>query len=632
MLGKDGVNVMINGKISYLPASALVDYLGGISADTAEAIELITTPPAKFDAQGNAGYINIKMKESSAEGFNGNISLSNSFGDAKTLQNGSVNFNVSTEKTNLSFNYSSVIDQLPINLQMIRTTQVADEIVTTTLQKDRDNKRSIQNLRFSIDHDLSKKINVGVNVLGYINEYSMAFGDDVTSLTYSDRPGIYDQYLIGESNKWESPQLGFFTQFDFNENTKLNIDYNYLKYNHLQSMDYGISFGLPQSDETLALNTINDAPFEINVLKADFEGLLFSDINYSGGVKLIRSNFENSNALTRDTVLDLDFTSASLLDENIYAAYSQINFKPFEKISIQAGLRYEYTDTNVKAISGEVFVDKEYGNFFGSLFLSYNLNDFNNLNLSYSNRINRPPFTDLAPFTIFFDLDQAILGNTSLQPSFTNNFQIDYRFKTISISSQYSIETDPIGQFTPSIDETNGFITLRPDNLDRFTNFSSVISFPINPINEWGIRFSGTYSFSRLKNETAIYTIDQENSSISLNLDNNITLKNDFLIQIIGQYNSKRFYGIYEELANGTLNVAIQKKKGNFIYTLNGENILDTKKIRRNALIPELNYETKFVADFSPPQFKISIAYNFGNQKIKTKEIKESEEAKRINF
>ena len=189
-----------------------------------------------------------------------------------------------------------------------------------------------------------------------------------------------------------------------------------------------------------------------------------------------------------------------------------------------------------------------------------------------------------------------------------------------------------IGKFTPSINEETGLITLRPENLDRFTNFSGILSFPVNPLDAWAIRFSATYSLGRLVSESEDFSIDRKNSSVVLNLNNNITLKNDFSIQIIGQYNSKRFFGIYEDLPNGSLNIALQKKKGNFIYTLNGENILDTKKWRRNSYIPELNYTSNFIADFSPPQVKLSVAYNFGNQKIKAKEIKESEESKRVNF
>ena len=98
MLGKSGVNVMINGKISYMPINALVQYLNGMNADNAKSIELITTPPANFDAEGNAGFINIELKKNPQEGYNGNLTVGNGFGDDRTQQNASTNFNLNSTK------------------------------------------------------------------------------------------------------------------------------------------------------------------------------------------------------------------------------------------------------------------------------------------------------------------------------------------------------------------------------------------------------------------------------------------------------------------------------------------------------------------------------------------------------
>ena len=100
MLGKDGVNVMINDKMTYMPATALVQYLNGLSADTVKSIELITTPPAKYDAEGNSGYVNIILKKKDNEGYNGNFILSNStsYNDNKSQRNATANFNVANSK------------------------------------------------------------------------------------------------------------------------------------------------------------------------------------------------------------------------------------------------------------------------------------------------------------------------------------------------------------------------------------------------------------------------------------------------------------------------------------------------------------------------------------------------------
>ena len=104
MLGKDGVNVMINGKMTYMPTTALVQYLNGLAADGVKSIELITTPPAKYDAEGNSGYINIVLKKKLDEGYNASFAATNSYSynDDKNQSNISGNFTASIAKQNLN--------------------------------------------------------------------------------------------------------------------------------------------------------------------------------------------------------------------------------------------------------------------------------------------------------------------------------------------------------------------------------------------------------------------------------------------------------------------------------------------------------------------------------------------------
>ena len=132
--------------------------------------------------------------------------------------------------------------------------------------------------------------------------------------------------------------------------------------------------------------------------------LLFKKIKFTSGFKHVKSDFTNINSVNIDGDLQDEFSNRSILDEYIVAGYSQANFDLSKKIKIQAGLRYEYTDTFVHSGLGETFVDREYGNLFPSIFMGYKINDFNNLNLSYSKRISRPAFTDMAPILVFLDL------------------------------------------------------------------------------------------------------------------------------------------------------------------------------------------------------------------------------------
>ena len=627
MLGKSGVNVMINGKISYMPINALVQYLNGMNADNAKSIELITTPPANFDAEGNAGFINIELKKNPQEGYNGNLTLGNGFGDDRTIQNTSTNFNLNSNSIHMTFNYSLLNNLLPANAELNRSSYETDFPEDVKYTWNRDNHRQVHNLRYSFVYDFSEKTEGGFSITGYSNNYKT---NAMSINEYSTRPNDIDFMNLTEDNYWKSFQVDSYISYKFNDEKKLSFDFNYLKYLNDQPINYLITSSensLPQRN----LLSKKNSPFDIRAYMLDFEDKILKKVNFSAGLKFIKSDFTNENSLFEENQIVDFFTSTSVLDESVSAVYAQFDTKFKENITFKSGIRFENTQTLVTDQIGNALVDRNYGNFFPSIFLGYKLNDKNNLNLSFSKRINRPAFTDLAPFVLFFDLDSGIQGNTSLQPSFTDNFQIDYRFNSISISAQYAIESDIMGRFQPKFLE-NGFLILRPENLDSQKTVSAIINFPVYPVNWWNIRFFTTYSYSNLVHNSEQYTLDRNNSNIRFNINNDITLGNDYTLQIFGTYRSRQLFGAYDLLPAGMLNITFQKKTDNFIYTLNAVNILDSNYFRWDSDIPGINLESFGYIDFTPPQIKLNIAYNFGNQNLKSKKVKASDQTKRIQI
>lgn len=148
MLGKGGVNVMLNGKLTYMPSSALVQYLNGINAENVKSIELITTPPSKFDAEGNAGFINIELRKNLDKGYNGNLTLSSTYAERKPSNNIGFNFNATEKRHSLSFNYSGNKRDIPINGRINRNIPTENGIQITNIEAFRKNSRTVHNLRF----------------------------------------------------------------------------------------------------------------------------------------------------------------------------------------------------------------------------------------------------------------------------------------------------------------------------------------------------------------------------------------------------------------------------------------------------------------------------------------------------
>ena len=628
MLGKDGVNVMINGKMTYMPTSALVQFLNGMSSDNVKSIELITTPPSKYDAEGNSGYINIELKKRLDEGVNGNLSATNSFSynDNESQRSISGGVTASSPKNNINFNYSFMDNEIPGDGFFTRTYTNQTPFLET---------RSIffngvdipsHNIRFSYDYMIKEKLEIGTSITGY-----SSVEDQNSTTRYEEGQDTNYEFARKELKDWKNVQINLFANYKISEDTNIEISYDILDYENYTN--YNAIFEEQIANLPLEIFTEKESPFDIRVSKLDFESLLLKKIKITAGIKYVKSDFTNINSVNIDGEIQEKYSNQSILDEHILAGYSQANFDITKKIKMQAGFRYEYTDTYVHSGFGDTFIDREYGNLFPSLFLGYKLNDFNNLNISYSKRISRPAFTDMAPMLIFLDLNTAVFGNLSLRPSYSRNYQIDYRFKSVGLSAQYSNENDVFARFSPIIDTETNFITYSPNNLDKRETITAILNFPIIPTKNWKIRYFTSLSYSEVNGLVDTRLINNSITSLRFNMNNDFNITDSFTIQVVGFYQTKRNLnnGGYMR-PMGKLDISAQKKiDENIILTLNGTNLLNTMKFRPMIDTPELNLLQQAEFNFLKPQAKITLTYNFGNSNVKTKKIKSSEESKRIN-
>ena len=629
MLGKDGVNVMINDKMTYMPATALVQYLNGLSADTVKSIELITTPPAKYDAEGNSGYVNIILKKKDNEGYNGNFIVSNStsYNDNKSQRNATANFNVADSKNVLSVNYSFTNNEIPTEGYITRSYTNVTPIFNSRADFFNGMNVPSHNIRLTDEYNLTNQWQIGVTVTGYTSTENL-LGDT----EYQENESLNYGFVRDEIKEWKSAQINFFTGYQLTENARIDVEYSYLQYDNYTNYDADF---LAQSDLTPDnLYTEKTSPFFIRVAKLDYKAKLLSKFDYTAGLKYVKSNFSNENLVAYDNVIRDEFSQGSDLDESLVAAYSQLNFDASKAIKFQLGLRYEHTDTFVTSPEGEVFVDRNYGNFFPSLFMGYKINDYNNLNLSYSKRIKRPAFTDMAPWLVFLDLNTAVFGNLTLQPSFSDNYQIDYRIKSLSISGQYSREKDVIARFSPNIDEDSNLITYIPNNFDLRESFNAIINFPVTIASSWKIRCFTTLSSSKVVGMIGEIPVNRSVESLRFNMNHYITLGEKLSMQLIGFYQTKQNLnngGVM--LPMGKFDVSLQRKINERLnITLNGTNLLNTMVFRPKIDIPELSLYQSGYFNFQKPQVKVTAAYNFGNQKVKGKQAKQSDESSRVNM
>ena len=269
MLGKDGVNVMINGKMTYMPTSALVQFLNGMSSDNVKSIELITTPPSKYDAEGNSGYINIELKKRLDEGINGNLSATNSFSynDNESQRSISGGFTASSPKNNINFNYSFMDNEIPGDGFFTRTYTNQTPLLET---------RSIffngvdipsHNIRFSYDYMIKEKLEIGTSITGY-----SSVEDQNSTTRYEEGQDINYEFARKELKDWKNVQINLFANYKISEDTNIELSYDILDYENYTN--YNALFEEQVENLPLEIFTEKESPFDIRVSKLDFESLL----------------------------------------------------------------------------------------------------------------------------------------------------------------------------------------------------------------------------------------------------------------------------------------------------------------------------------------------------------------------
>ena len=400
ILGKDGVNVLINGRRQYLNGDALIAYLQGMPADNIVSIEIITTPPADMDADGNAGFLNIILKEVPGEGLKGNYTLGAGYGNGETAS-GNVNLDYRRGKVAVNLTASVVHSGQGEFTDLNRTAEGA----VTALAYDRDPSVQTGNARLGLDYEIGPRTVLGAAVSSYVRNWNM---DAVSDIQYPPDTSIVGR--INEENIWRNVQTNLNLSHTFADGSSLTADADYLffKNDNPTTFDYDYSLNesrFPEAD--IDLLSDKTTPFGIAVGRLDYRRKVATGGELSLGVKTVDSYFDNDVLVTRNQVSLPEFTGLSELTEQVYAAYTQLDYPINDRITVKAGLRYEYSDTRLNTEEQSGLVDRQFGEVFPTLYLRYG-----QLNVGYGRRINRPSFSAMAPFPESFWIPAPTLGAT----------------------------------------------------------------------------------------------------------------------------------------------------------------------------------------------------------------------------
>ena len=296
--GKNGVGVMLNGKMTYMPSDALVQLLSGISAGNIEKIELITTPPSKYDAGGNGGYINIVLINNPYEGLNGSYFLTAGFGE-RPLGGAGFNFNYRTTKINLfgdySFNYEHTLQPTTAFSQYVKD----GILISNSSFSDRDAVRTIQNARIGMDYQLNTSSIIGVLVSGYISRWTMVARNGAI-VSHNNLPDtIIKSVDDPEVNLWQNLSANLNFQHTFRPGKVLYFDANYIYYKDNNPNNYSTDYYNSAKDFIFHQDMIGEkiTPIHISVFSSDYRTTLGKKITLEAGLKLSLSDFTNDVAV-----------------------------------------------------------------------------------------------------------------------------------------------------------------------------------------------------------------------------------------------------------------------------------------------------------------------------------------------
>lgn len=563
--GRSGITVMLDGRPTYVNGPELATLLNGMSAASISQIELIDQPPARYDAAGNAGIINIKTKKITQRGFYGTATASLGQG-VYPKTNNSLQLNYRSGRWNFFANYSLNVSRNFIQVPALRTYLQADEKTVVAQLDQQSYSRTdgvTHNLRTGADIALSSKTNIGVVLNGLLlNRYS-THNNTAAWLSPQGRKDSAIATNGNNTNKWKNWGANLNFRHAFNARNEWSADVDWIGYRIRASQLFENSGLFPRNYVEASRGNL---PSDLNIFSAKTDYTLRTgEWNWESGLKMSRINTDN----LADFYLndgsgwqqDWGRTNRFLYNEKIYAAYLSTRTR-HKAITLQAGLRYEQTVLDAKQ-TGNPFVkdssfSRIYDGFFPTLALSIATDSNHSFSISAGRRIDRPPFQKLNPFQVFINKYTYHQGNAFFRPQYTWNFELAHSYKNILLTGlSYSVTTDYFSQFFPI--SSNGIVIYTEGNLSKLQVLGLSVGAQLQPAKWWSLSAQAVLNH-RIMEGFIGRQYNEEFTQYNFNLNNQFRLKNGWGAELTGFYTSRGRNDIQEIVdPAGQLSVGVSK-------------------------------------------------------------------------
>lgn len=615
--GSAGVTILIDGKPSALTSTA--DALRQIPANIIEGVEIITNPSSRYEASGEAGIINIILKKNSRRGFNGVVTLN---AGAPAAFGGSFQLNYRKNKVNWFTSYG--IDYRSSPGQGSSFQQYDDADTSFTYDRTTDITRSgiSHNIMGGFDYNPNDKTTFTASVL-----YNPSNGINKSTLYYRDFNKMDELTQTVQRTEREDDSdtevegaLSFRRKFNKKDHL-LTADFKYISEDEVELSDYTQQVhGANSLSRQRAENLSSEYSW---LFQSDYIHPINDQTKFEAGIRTrsrkIRNDYllEQNSGTNGDWIVLPAFDNNMIYIEKVHAAYLQGSSK-FKKLSVQGGLRLEYTDLNTELLKTSVKNQRDYLNLFPSATISYELNDDNSLQTSYSYRINRPNYRELLPFSNFSDLRSFFIGNPNLNPEFTHSIEAGWLKEfgntgSLLSSIYYRHRKDVIQRITTL--DSNAIAYVFPVNLSTQNNYGFEFHAQFDITDWW--KFSTNVNLYR-----SITNGEYEGESFDAETFtgmNRTTTKVKFMKK--WEFQGSFFYRAPMKIPQGKMlsmyaldaGVGGDIFKGKATLTFNVRDIFNTRK--RRSIITREGYYSRSDFQWRSRQFMVTLSYRINQQK-----------------
>jgi len=643
--GKNGVQVYIDGRRTPMAGKDLSEYLKTIQSSDIESIEIISNPSAKYDAAGNAGIINIRLKKNKSFGTNGSVNVGENIATYPKY-NGGISLNHRDKNINLfgNYTYNNSLNETHFSLYRTQLDTLFDQ------RSSIDVKSASHSFKTGLDYFINKRSTFGIMASGNFSDNTVQTSSN-TPISYIPTALVYR--LLTANNHNEAQQ----------HNSNLNMNYHYTDtsgHDLAMDMDYGTyriksdqlqpNIYYNASGSTLLYSNIYNilSPTDINIFsfKTDYEqNYKKGKLGFGGKIAYVTSDndFSQYNVYTASKKLDTLHSNHFNYMETISAGYGNYS-KTFKGGMIQVGLRLENTNATGTShgykSAGSALVtydsgfNRNYTDLFPSAAITFNRNPMKQWTMSYSRRIDRPAYQDLNPFEFKLDEYTFQKGNTELRPQYTNSLGLTYMYKyQLTTTLNYSHVKDVFTQLVDTAELSKAFITKK--NLATQDIISLNMSYPFQK--KWYNLFANlnTYYSMYHANFGPGRTISLNVFAASLFAQQSFTLGNGWTAETSGFYSSPSVYqGTFETKAIWSIDGGIQKslfnKKANLKVSVS--DIFNTLHFSASS-----NFAgQKIIASGASESrmLKVAFTYRFGNTQVKAarqRNTSSDDESKRVS-